>query len=237
MYNKEEQLRDQICDIGKRIYMKDMVAANDGNVSAKLTEGVFICTPTGVSKGFMKPDMLCKINEKGELIEENKYGLTPSSEMKMHLKIYEKRKDVNSVVHAHPQHATAYAICNIPLDKQIMPEATISLGIVPIAKYGAPSTNELSESLLPFLEEYDAVLLANHGAVTYGKDVTAAYYKMESLEFYAKLLYLSNNIGKPIEFSYERVEQLLDLKDNYYKPAGKHPGAKCLINLQANFKK
>lgn len=231
MNNKEKQLRDQICDIGKRIYMKDMVAANDGNISVKLDEGIFICTPTGVSKGFMNPDMLCKINEKGELIEENPYGLTPSSEVKMHLKVYEIRKDVNSVVHAHPLHATAYAICNIPLDKQIMPEATISLGIVPIAKYGAPSTKELPESLLPFLEEYDAVLLANHGAVTYGKDVIAAYYKMESLEFYAKLLYLSNNIGKPNELSDEKVEQLLDLRKNYYKPIGRHPEEKCLKNL------
>ena len=228
--DKEKQLRDQICDIGKRIYMKNMVAANDGNISAKLEKGIYICTPTGVSKGFMNPDMLCKINEDGELIEENSYGLTPSSEMKMHLKIYEKREDVNAVVHAHPLHATAYAICNKPLDKQIMPEATISLGIVPIAKYGAPSTKELPESLLPFLEEYDAVLLANHGAVSYGKDVVTAYYKMESLEFYATLLYLSNNIGKPNEFSNEKVQQLLNLRNSYYKPTGRHPGEKCLKN-------
>jgi len=232
MNNLEKKIRDQICDIGKRIYMKDMVAANDGNISAKLDDEIFICTPTGVSKGFMTPDMLCKINNKGELIEENQYGLTPSSEIKMHLKVYEKRKDIYSVVHAHPLHATAYAICNIPLDKQIMPEATISLGIVPLAKYGAPSTEELPESLMPFIEDYDAVLLANHGAVTYGKDVITAYYKMESLEFYAKLLYLSNNIGKPKEFSDERVEQLLDLRNNYYKPAGRHPGNKCLKNIK-----
>jgi len=233
MNSKEKQLREEICDIGKRIYMKNMVAANDGNISAKLEEGIFICTPTGISKGFMSPDMLCKINGKGVLIEENLNGLTPSSEIKMHLKVYEVRKDVNSVVHAHPLHATAYAICNIPLDKQIMPEATISLGIVPIAKYGAPSTKELPESLLPFLEEYDAVLLANHGAVTYGNDVTTAYYKMESLEFYATLLYLSNNIGQPKEFSDEKVKQLLDLRNNYYKPTGRHPGKRCLKSLQS----
>lgn len=231
MTNKEKQLRDQICDIGKRIYMKDMIAANDGNISAKLEEGVFICTPTGTSKGFMTPDMLCKIDAKGELIEENSHGLTPSSEIKMHLKIYEERKDVNSVVHAHPLHATAYAICHMPLDKQIMPEATISLGIVPLAKYGAPSTDELPESLVPFLQDYDVVLMSNHGAVSYGSDVISAYYKMESLEFYAKLLYLSNNIGKPKEFSNEEVQKLLDLRKNYYKPSGRHPGEKCLKNM------
>lgn len=205
-----------------------MVAANDGNISAKLEDGSFICTPTGVSKGFMTPDMLCKINLKGELIEENSQGLRPSSEMKMHLKIYEKREDINSVVHAHPLHATAHAICHIQLDKQIMPEATIALGIVPIAEYGAPSTTELPESLVPYLEEYDAVLLANHGAVTYGEDVVSAYYKMESLEFYAKLLYLANNIGTPKELSAPRVTQLLELREKVYKVVGRHPGEKCL---------
>jgi len=228
MDTQEKLLRDQICDIGRRIYLKDMVAANDGNISAKLAEGSFICTPTGVSKGYMTTEMLCKINEKGELVERNSQGFRPSSEIKMHLKIYEKRGDINAVVHAHPLHATAHAICHIPLDKQIMPEATISLGIVPIAEYGAPSTTELPESLLPYLEEYDAVLLANHGAVTYGEDVISAYYKMESLEFYAKLLYLASNIGTPRELPPERVTQLLELREKVYKVVGRHPGEKCV---------
>jgi len=228
MDKREKNLRDQICDIGRRIYLKDMVAANDGNISAKLEDGIFICTPTGVSKGYMTPEMLCKVNGKGEFVEANPQGLRPSSEMKMHIKIYEKREDINAVVHAHPLYATAHAICHIQLDKQIMPEATIGLGIVPIAEYGAPSTTELPESLLPYLEEYDAVLLANHGAVTYGDDVISAYYKMESLEFYAKLLYLANNIGTPQELSTERVTQLLELREKVYNVVGRHPGKKCL---------
>lgn len=225
---REKLLRDQICDMGRRMYLKDMVAANDGNISAKLGEGSFICTPTGVSKGFMTPEMLCKINGNGELIEDNLQGLRPSSEIKMHFKIYEKRGDISAVVHAHPLHATAHAICHKQLDKQIMPEATIALGIVPIAEYGAPSTTELPDSLLPYLEEYDAVLLANHGAVTYGENVVSAYYKMESLEFYAKLLYLSSNIGTPKELSAEQVTQLLELREKVYKVVGRHPGKKCL---------
>lgn len=228
MTEKEALVRQQICDIGQRIYLKNMVAANDGNVSVKLEEDVFICTPTGVSKGFLEPDMLCKVNSKCELLEENEKGLRPSSEIKMHLVVYRERADVRAVVHAHPLHATAYAICHKALDMQIMPEATIGLGIVPVAQYGAPSTVKLSESLVPYLQEYDAVLMANHGAVSYGQDLISAYYKMEALEFYATLMYMANNIGNPKEFSNESIKELLDIRQNYYKVPGRHPGVKCL---------
>lgn len=228
--NSELSLREALCDIGKRIYQREMVAANDGNFSVRLGENEFLCTPTGTSKGFMTPDMICKVDAKGNLIEENPHGLKPSSEFKMHLKIYELRPDVNSVVHAHPLHATAYAICNKVLDKQIMPEATIGLGIVPVAEYAAPSTNALAESLEPFVNEYEAVLLANHGAVTYGNSLIDAYYKMESLEFYAKLVYLSSSIGEVKELDDEKVKELIDLRLNTYKLTGKHPLYKCMKN-------
>lgn len=228
MTEKEQKLREQICEIGRRVYQKGMVAANDGNISAKLEENVFLCTPTGTSKGFLTPQMLCKINNKCEMLEENSTGCTPSSEMKMHMVVYRERPDIGAVVHAHPLHATAYAICHRALDMQIMPEATIGLGIVPVADYGAPSTVRLSESLVPFLQEYDSILMANHGAVTCGLDLVSAYYKMESLEFYATLMYMANNIGKPKEFSNEDIQELLDIRKNYYKVSGRHPGEKCL---------
>ena len=127
----EYEIKKQICDIGKRIYDRGMVAANDGNISVKLNDNEFLCTPTGVSKGFMTPDYICKVNAKGEVIQANK-GFKPSSEIKMHMRVYKERPDVQSVVHAHPIYATSFAIAGIPLTQPIMPEAVIALGCVPL---------------------------------------------------------------------------------------------------------
>ncbi|MCL1698408.1 class II aldolase/adducin family protein [Lysinibacillus sp. BPa_S21] len=219
----EQFLKEQICDIGKRMYMKDMGAANDGNISLKISENSFLCTPTGVSKGFMTPDMICKINNQGELIEENSLNTKPSSEIKMHLRVYKERPDVTAVVHAHPLYATAFAICGIPLNKQIMPESTIFLGEVPIAEYGTPSTEELPNSIVPYLQNHDAILLANHGALTCGIDLMSAYFKMESMEFYAKLLYLTSAIGEPKELTKEQVTTLVQLREEKFKVPGRFP--------------
>lgn len=223
MNTSEQFLKEQICDIGKRMYMKDMGAANDGNISVKISENSFLCTPTGVSKGFMTPDMICKINSQGELIEENSLNTKPSSEIKMHLRVYEERPDVTAVVHAHPLYATVYAICGIPLNKQIMPESTIFLGEVPIAEYGTPSTEELPNSIVPYLQNHDAILLANHGALTCGIDLMSAYFKMESMEFYAKLLYLTSVIGEPKELTKEQVTTLVQLREEKFKVPGRFP--------------
>ncbi|MEB2301827.1 class II aldolase/adducin family protein [Lysinibacillus xylanilyticus] len=219
----EQVLKEQICDIGKRMYMKDMGAANDGNISLKISENSFLCTPTGVSKGFMTSDMICKINSQGEVIEENLLNTKPSSEIKMHLRVYEERPDVTAVVHAHPLYATAFAICGIPLNKQIMPESTIFLGEVPIAEYGTPSTEELPNSIVPYLQNHDAILLANHGALTCGIDLMSAYFKMESMEFYAKLLYLTSVIGEPKELTKEQVTTLVQLREEKFKVPGRFP--------------
>ncbi|KOS64526.1 class II aldolase/adducin family protein [Lysinibacillus agricola] len=223
MNNSEQFLKEQICDIGKRMYMKDMGAANDGNISIKISENSFLCTPTGVSKGFMTPDMICKINSQGEVIEENLLNTKPSSEIKMHLRVYQERPDVTAVVHAHPLYATAFAICGIPLNKQIMPESTIFLGEVPIAEYGTPSTEELPNSIVPYLQNHDAILLANHGALTCGIDLMSAYFKMESMEFYAKLLYLTSVIGEPKELTNEQVTTLVHLREKKFKVPGRFP--------------
>lgn len=137
----EFEIKKQICDIGKRIYNRGMVANNDGNISVKISENEFLCTPTGVSKGFMTPEFICKVDATGKVIQANA-GFKPSSEIKMHMRVYKERPDVKSVVHAHPMYATAFAIAGIPLTQPIMPEAVIALGCVPIAKYGTPSTNE-----------------------------------------------------------------------------------------------
>ena len=158
----EYEIKKQICDIGRRIYNRNMVAANDGNISVKLNDNEFLCTPTGVSKGFMTPEFICKVDAKGNVLQANP-GFKPSSEIKMHMRVYEKRPDVGSVVHAHPIYATSFAIAGIPLTQPIMPEAVIALGCVPIAEYGTPSTMEIPDNLEKYLPYFDAVLLENHG--------------------------------------------------------------------------
>ena len=220
MYKSDFEIRKEICEIGRRIYMDGFVAANDGNISVKIDENTFFTTPTGVSKGYMTPDMICKVDGQGNLKEANKWK--PSSEFKMHLKVYQERPDVNAVVHAHPPIATSFAIAGIALDKLIMPEAIIFLGAVPIAQYGTPSTMEIPESLQPYIQDYDAILLANHGALSFGCDLNTAFFRMESTEFYAKLLYYSTMLGGAKEIPCGEVKKLIDLRKAFNVP-GRHP--------------
>ena len=222
----EFELRKQICEIGKRIYNRNMAAANDGNISVKLNDREWLCTPTGVSKGFMTPDIICKVDSKGNVIQASG-NYRPSSEIKMHMRIYEKRSDVQAVVHAHPAYATSFAIAGIPLSQPIMPEAVIFLGCVPIVKYGTPSTMEIPDNVEAYLEHYDAVLLESHGALTWGQNLQSAYHLMESLEFYAELLYHAKVLGGPKELTSEQVTRLYELRKQFGVP-GRHPSSLCL---------
>lgn len=217
----EAEIKQQICDIGKRIYGRGMVASNDGNISVKISDNEFLCTPTGVSKGFMTPEYICKVDRDGKVIEANE-GFRPSSEIKMHMRVYRERPDVKSVVHAHPMYATAFAIAGIPLTQPIMPEAVIALGEVPIAEYGTPSTEEIPDAVSKYLQSYDAVLLANHGALSFSDSLLNAYHKMESVEFYAQLLFLARQLGGPKELTKEQVERLYDIR-RQFGLTGKHP--------------
>lgn len=228
----EYEIKKQICEIGKRIYDKGMVAANDGNISVKISEDEYLCTPTGVSKGFMTPEYICKVDKEGRLIQGNG-KFKPSSEIKMHMRVYQERPDVKSVVHAHPMYATGFAIAGIPLNQPIMPEAVIALGEVPIAAYGTPSTMEIPDAVSKFLQNYDAVLLENHGALTYGDSLLGAYHKMESVEFYAQLLYISKQLGGPQELPQEEVKKLCNMRESYGL-TGRHPGEAILKNNQEN---
>ena len=221
----EYEIKKQICDIGKRIYDRGMVAANDGNISVKISDNEFLCTPTGVSKGFMTPEYICKVDADGNVIQANK-GFKPSSEIKMHMRVYKERPDVQAVVHAHPIYATSFAIAGIPLTQPIMPEAVIALGCVPIAEYGTPSTHEIPDAVSKYLQYYDAVLLENHGALAYSDSLLAAYHKMESLEFYAQLLFLSKQLGGPQELSEAQVEKLYEIR-RQFGMKGKHPADVC----------
>jgi Class II Aldolase and Adducin N-terminal domain. len=221
----EYEVKKQICEIGKRIYMNGFVAANDGNITVRIGENEIITTPTGVSKGFMTPDMLLNINLNGEVLKSSG-DYKPSTEIKMHLRVYKERPDVKSVIHAHPPFGTGFAIVGIPLTKPIMPEAVISLGCVPIAEYGTPSTEELPDAVSKYLQNYDALLLENHGALTYGPDLISAYYKMESLEFYAKLTFISTLLGGPKELSDSQVQKLYEIRRKFGLK-GRHPGDLC----------
>lgn len=217
----ELQLKELMCDIGRRVWQKGMVAANDGNFSVKLNENEFLCTPTGVSKGFMTPEYICKVDAKGNVLEANE-GFKPSSEVKMHMRIYEQRPDVNAVVHAHPIYATAYAIAGKSLDRVIMPEAAIFLGEVPLAKYATPSTDEVPDSIEQYLPYVNQVLLENHGALTWGPDLLSAYHKMESVEFYAELMYRADMLGGAQEIEKSQVDKLYAIAKAMKLP-GKHP--------------
>ena len=223
----EYEIKKEMCEIGKRVYNRGMVAANDGNFSVRISENEVLCTPTGVSKGFMTPDYICKVDLDGNVLQANK-GFRPSSEIKMHLRVYKERPDVKSVVHAHPLYATTFAIAGIPLTQPIMPEAVIALGCVPIAKYGTPSTVEIPDAVSEHLQYFDAVLLENHGALTYSDSLLNAYHKMESVEFYARLLWQTMQIGGPQELNKEQVEKLYDQKtDGTERKTSCKPVSKC----------
>ena len=217
----EMDIKIEMCEIGKRVYNRGMVAANDGNFSVKLSENEFLCTPTGVSKGFMTPEYICKVDAEGNVIEANE-GFKPSSEIKMHMRVYKEREDVKAVVHAHPMYATTFAVCGLPLTEPIMPEAVLSLGTVPLAKYGTPSTMEIPDAVSEYLPYYDAVLLENHGALSYADSLMGAYHKMESLEFYARLLYQAKMLGGPKELTDEQVKRPYGMR-RQYGLTGRHP--------------
>ena len=221
----EYEIKKEICEIGKRIYNRGMVASNDGNISVKLNENEFLCTPTGVSKGFMTPEYICKVDAKGNVLQAYE-GFKPSSEIKMHMRVYKERPDVNSVVHAHPVYATSFAIAGIPLTEPIMPEAVIALGCVPIAEYGTPSTEEIPDAVSKYLPYYDAVLLENHGALAFSDSLLNAYHKMESVEFYAQLLYQAKLLGGPKPLSEEQVQRLYEIRRKFGMK-GKHPADLC----------
>jgi len=226
-FMEEQELRQQICDICNKMWQLGWVAANDGNVTAKIGEQRFLATPTGISKSFITPDKLLVVNEKGEILE-GATGYAPSSEIKMHLRCYEERADVGAVVHAHPPTATGFALAQIPLDSYSLIESAIAIGSVPITPFGTPSTEEVPNSIAPYLDEHDVLLLENHGALTVGSDVLTAYYRMETLELCAKTIFVARTLkqGTPEqEIPREKLAELIKMRSGY-KITGKHPGYK-----------
>ena len=225
------EIKKEICDIGKRIYDHGFVAANDGNISVKVGPNEFYCTPTGVSKGYMTPDMIIKVDGKGNKIDGK---LNPSSEIKMHMRVFQERPDVNAVVHAHPPVATAFTVAGVELDQYILPEAILTIGNVPTCEYGMPSTMEIPDSLMPYIQKHDAFLLKNHGALTVGNTLLRACFTMEEVEFNAKINLYARQIGVGAnahieEISCHELERLMELRKKMGLP-GKHPGCKSCPN-------
>lgn len=207
MKTELELYSEEICLIGRRMYERRMVASNDGNISVRLSDGTILCTPTGVSKGYMTKEMLCILDQNGE-VRKAENGYQPSSEMKMHLRVYKERTDIHAVVHAHPIFATTFAVARQPLEAPITAESVMFLGKVPVTEFAAPSTEEVPDSIVPFLKDHQALLLANHGALTFDKSLNAAYHKMEAVEFYAELLYRSGYLEEPKKLTGEQIRKI-----------------------------
>jgi L-fuculose-phosphate aldolase len=208
----ESQLRADIVEIGRRMYARGYTASNDGNISVRLGADRLLMTPKGVCKGFMTPDMMCITDLEGRKLLGDR---DPSSEMLMHLEVYRQRPDVQAVVHAHPPTATGFAVAGIPLDRAVLAEVLTTLGSIPIAEYATPSTKALPEAVRKYIKAHDGMLLANHGALTVGADVYGAYYKMETIEHFAKISLVARMLGGENLLSREEVMRLQELRGTY----------------------
>ncbi len=208
----EDEHRRDICAVGRWIHARSFVVSTDGNVSVRLDSRRVLTSPTGMSKGMMVPDDLVITDLKGRKIAGRREA---SSELAMHLLIYNRRPEVHAVVHAHPPTATAYAAAGTPLNKALLSELIIALGCIPVAPYGTPGTQELSDALEPMVQHYDAILLANHGVVTCGQDLLSAFFRMETVEHFAQVSFMTELLGKQVLLSGRDVEKLLVARARY----------------------
>jgi len=209
-----DQLRADIVEVGRRLWVRGFVASNDGNISVRLGPDRLLMTPASVSKGFMTPEMMVVTDLDGGLIS-GAPGRKPSSEALMHLVAYRQRPDVGAVVHAHPPLATGFAVAGIPLDRAVLAEVVTTLGSIPIAKYGTPSTTELADTVAPYVKSHDGLLLANHGALALGRDLFGAYYKMETIEHFARISLTARLLGREHLLSRDEVMRLQNLRSTY----------------------
>lgn len=220
----EIQLREAICEVGRRMWTRSQVSSNDGNISARMADGNILCTPTAVSKGFMEPAEIVKLTPDGRVIGPG----APSSEALLHLACLCARRDINAVVHAHPPYATAFAALGKPVPTRHLTEIAVSLWEVPCSEYAPPGSLEVARVALPMLESADAFLLRNHGVVTVGGDVWEAYYRMETVEQGAKVATIIAQLGGAGGFDEEQLRDLaairreagLGVRPEDYDPSG-----------------
>src|SRR5712692_547702 len=215
MIKTEDELRKEIIEIGRWIHHLGFVSGYDGNISARLDSRRILSTPTTMSKGMMQPDDLVVVDYEGKKITGRR---NVTSEIAMHLLIYKRRPDVHGVVHAHPPTATGYAAAGLSLNKALVSEVVLSLGCIPLARYGTPGTPELTEALVPLVGSYDAILMANHGVVTCGPDLARAYFRMETVEHFAKISLVTELLGRQVLLSEADVDKLLEARTRYFGP-------------------
>jgi L-fuculose-phosphate aldolase len=208
-YMSEWKLREEMCEVGRRLYNKGFAAANDGNISYRLEEDRVLCTPTRVSKGFMKPDDLCIVDMDGKQVSGKRKR---SSEILLHLAILKARPDVRSCVHCHPPHATAFAVAHEPIPKCTMPEFEVFLGEVALTPYETPGGQAFADTVIPYVKDTDTIILANHGTITAGTDLMDAYFKTEIIDAYCRILILTRQLGRVNYYSDEKAAELLRLK-------------------------
>ncbi len=213
MIKTEDELRREIVEIGRWIHRLGFVAAYDGNISARLDTHRILSTPTTICKGMMEPDDLVITDNQGNKISGRR---SVTSEIAMHLLIYRRRSDVNGVVHAHPPTATGYAAAGLSLSKALVSEVVLSLGCIPLARYGTPGTPELTQALERLVATFDAILMANHGVVTYAPDLLRAYFKMETVEHFAKISLVTELLGRQVLLSESEVDKLLAARQRYF---------------------
>ncbi len=212
------QVRKEMCDVGYRIWHRGYCAGNEGNHSVRISDDRVLCTPTGVSKGFLSPDQITVVDMDGRQIDtQNKMKRT--SEVLLHLQIYKARPNVKSVVHSHPPHATAFAMANIPIPEGIHPEAEVFLGKVPMARYTTPSYKELGESVVALIgPDTNTVMMGNHGSVCFDATLIGAYYKLEILDAYCRILLLTRQLGKINTLTQQEMIDLLKVKERFGMP-------------------
>jgi L-fuculose-phosphate aldolase len=205
----EYKIKEQMCEIGRRLYAKGFAAANDGNITVRLNDKEILCTPTMVSKGYMKPEDICKVDYEGKQLAGMRKR---TSEVLLHLVVYKLNPNVNAVVHCHPPHATAFAVAHEPIPKCILPEVEVFLGEVPIAEYETPGNQKFADTIAPFVKDCNTILLANHGTVTFGPTLENAYFNTEIIDAYCRILILSKLLGRVNYFDEQKTRELLALK-------------------------
>ncbi|MBV9125235.1 MAG: class II aldolase/adducin family protein [Planctomycetes bacterium] len=205
----EYKIKEQICEVGRRLYNKGFSAANDGNITVRLNDREVLCTPTMVSKGFMKPEDLCKVDYEGNQLS----GTRPrSSEVLLHLAAYKHNPKIQAVVHCHPPHASAFAVAREPIPKCILPEVEVMLGEVPLAVYETPGTQKFAETIVPYVQHCNTILLVNHGTVTFGPDLERAYFHTEIIDAYCRILLLARQLGRVHYFTEQQTRELVAIR-------------------------
>jgi L-fuculose-phosphate aldolase len=209
MAQSVQELKEMICEIGRRVYAKGFAAANDGNITYRLNEREILCTPTMICKGFMTPDDICVVDYNGNQLAGKRKR---TSEVLLHLVVYKLRPDINAVVHCHPPHATAFCVAHEPIPKCILPEVEVFLGEVPTAVYETPGNQKFADTIAPYVKDCNTILLANHGTVSFGPTLEQAYWNTEIIDAYCNILILAKQLGRINYFDEQKTRELLALK-------------------------